>query len=57
MCSCGKGSRPRSKRKTDVPTNIVGTNQILVQQNQAQLQQERILQKQIMAKNRPIIKR
>ena len=56
MCACSGGNR-RSRPKTDVPSIVQGTNQILVQQNQQQLQQERTLQKQIMAKNRPIIKR
>lgn len=56
MCSCGRGNR-RSKPKTDVPAVMQGTNQMLVHQNQQQQQNERILQKQIMAKNRPIIKR
>ena len=55
MCNCGKGGR-RSKPKTNVPTTIAGTNQVLVQQNQQQVQRERVLQKQIMSKNRPIIK-
>jgi hypothetical protein len=56
MCSCGGGGR-RSRPKTEVPTVNSGTNQLLVQQNQQQQQRERSLQKQIMAKNRPIIKR
>lgn len=56
MCACGGGNR-RSQRKADVPTVTQGTNTILVQQNQQQQQRERNLQKQIMAKNRPIIKR
>lgn len=56
MCACGGNSR-RSRPKTDVPTVTQGTNTILVQQNQQQQQRERSLQKQIMARNRPIIKR
>lgn len=56
MCSCGKGNR-RSKQKTDVPAISRGTNQMLVQQSQQQQSRERNLQTQIMAKNRPIIKR
>jgi hypothetical protein len=56
MCGCNGRSR-RSKPKADVPTVTQGTNQMLVQQNQQQQQRERSLQKQIMAKNRPIIKR
>lgn len=56
MCNCGRSTR-RSKPKADVPTVTQGTNTILVQQSQQQQQRERSLQKQIMAKNRPIIKR
>lgn len=56
MCACGGGNR-RSRPKTDVPAISRGTNQILVQQSQQQQQRERSLQKQIMARNRPIIKR
>lgn len=56
MCSCGKGNR-RSRSKTDVPSVNRGTNQMLVQQSQQQQQRELGLQKQIMARNRPIIKR
>ena len=56
MCACG-GNNRRSRPKSDVPTVTQGTNTILVQQNQLQQQRERSLQKQIMARNRPIIKR
>jgi hypothetical protein len=56
MCACSGGNR-RSKPRAEVPTVTQGTNTILVQQNQQQQQRERSLQKQIMAKNRPIIKR
>lgn len=56
MCACGGGNR-RSRSKTNVPAISRETNQILVQQSQQQQQRELGLQKQIMARNRPIIKR
>lgn len=55
MCACG-GNR-KVTTKAAIPNNTVGTNQILVQQSAQQQDRERTFQKQIMAKNRPIIKR
>lgn len=57
MCGCNRGSNRRKKASSNVPNQTVGTSQILVQQSQQQQQNERNLQKQIMARNRPIIKR
>lgn len=56
MCACS-GSNRRSRPKANVPAVVQGTSQMLVQQSQQQQQRERSLQKQIMARNRPIIKR
>lgn len=57
MCGCNRGSNRRRRASGNVPNQNVGTSQILVQQSQQQQQNERNLQKQIMARNRPIIKR